>query len=280
MQVQDNLKNKGLGIATAHAFDDETSSMIHEQLARLKFAELNIPMKDKRILDYGCGTGYNSYYISQRQSPNKVVGVDILDQCIEYCKKHYTSSKTEYHVQDALIYNPRLGLFDLVISCEVIEHIRDQNLFLTVLNKYLQADGFAFISTPNKGLFSFGKESSFINKTHVKELFFDEFNELLNRSFSSYKIYSQVHTSNWHSAYINYLCASNLAYALKYEIMDKNLFGSVVSRVGNYFLQSMFRLASKNYPDVYKRKYTDFQFVQGFDNRAIWFVALCSNPKK
>jgi hypothetical protein len=38
------LKGKGLGIATDHSFEDELSSMLHEQLARLMFAETIIDM--------------------------------------------------------------------------------------------------------------------------------------------------------------------------------------------------------------------------------------------
>jgi cyclopropane fatty-acyl-phospholipid synthase-like methyltransferase len=90
------FKGKGLGIATAHSFEDEPSSMIHEQLARLKFAETIIDMKNKKILDFGCGTGYNSYFIVKRQSPKMVVGIDILEDVIAYCKSNYSVKKKKH----------------------------------------------------------------------------------------------------------------------------------------------------------------------------------------
>lgn len=271
------LRGKGLGIATAHDFEDEPSSMVHEQLARLKFAETIIDMKNKRILDFGCGTGYNSYFITKRQSPKMVVGIDILQECIAYCKDNYSAENTAFYLQDCLIYNPQLGAFDVVISCEVIEHVADQKSFLDVLVKYVRLGGIAFISTPNRALFSLGKEKSFLNPTHVRELFFEEFRGLLTDKFSECSIYSQIHTSKWHNAYINYLAAFNLVYALRYEIFGNNLIGKLASRIGKYLLLApLLVMKSRDYPDVRKRRYHDFEFTEGYDPRAIWFVAKCT----
>jgi len=271
------LKGKGLGVATAHSFEDEPSSMVHEQLARLKFAETIIDMKNKRILDFGCGTGYNSYFIAKRQSPKIVVGIDILEECISYCKDNYSAKNTAFHVQDCLVHNPELVIFDVVISCEVIEHVADQKLFLDVLAKYLRPGGIAFISTPNRALFSLSKEKSFLNPTHIRELFFKEFSRLLNECFSEYTIYSQIHTSGWHNPYINYLTASNLVYALRYEVFGDNLIGKLVSKIGKHLLFTpLFIIKSRDYPDVRKRRYYDFKFIEGFDPCACWFVAKCT----
>ena len=127
-----------------------------------------------------------------------------------------------------------------MISCEVIEHVLNQKLFLEVLAKYLRHDGIAFISTPNKTLFSLSKEKSFINQTHVKELFFNEFRELITNKFSACQIYSQIHKSDWHSAYVNFLCASNFVYALRYEIFGDNIIGKIASKIGSIFCMRLY----------------------------------------
>lgn len=164
-----------------------------------------------------------------------------------------------------------------MISCEVIEHVADQKLFLDVLAKYLRPGGIAFISTPNRALFSLSKEKSFLNPTHIRELSFEEFQRLLNEAFQECTIYSQIHTPEWHNAYINYLAAFNLVYALRYEIFEDNLIGKIVGRLGKYFLFApLFIIKSRDYPDVRKRRYYDFEFIEGFDSRAIWFVAKCT----
>lgn len=274
------LEGKGVGIGKAHSFEEEKSSMIHEQLARLKFVESKIDMKSKTILDFGCGTGYNSYYISEKQHPEKVVGIDILNECIDYCKKNYSTDRTEYLVQDCLIHKPSLGLFDVAICSEVLEHVHEQDLFLDTCVKYLKPSGQAFISTPNKGLFSLSKNKSFLNNTHVKELYFDEFQKLIDKRFKDYKIYSQIHTPEWHEIYINYASAANLIQTFRYDVFGDNIFGRLASRAARHLLfPVLFKTRSSGYKDVRERRYTDFEFKEGYDNHAMWFIAI-GKPKE
>lgn len=275
----DRLEGKGVGIGKAHSFEDESSSMIHEQLARLKFAEAKIPMHGKDVLDFGCGTGYNSYYISKNQNPRKVIGIDILQECIDYCCENYAADNTQYFVRDCLVYDPSLGKFDILICSEVLEHVHEQQKFLETAIKYLNHDGLAFISTPNKSLFSLSKNKSFLNNTHVSELFFNEFKELIEKNFSDSKIYSQVHSEQWHDTYINYASAANLIQSIEYDVLSNAFLGKIVSKILRKCLYALlFKNRSSGYKDVRDRRYTDFAFVEGCDNRAMWFVAI-GKPK-
>lgn len=272
-------KNEGIGLPKTIDLESETSSLVHEQLARLKFAELHIPMAGKRVLELGCGSGYNCYYISEKFSPQCVVGLDISQSCIDYCKERYSTPITQYHVQDILAHMPSLGLFDVVIASEVIEHVSDQKLFLKTLLKYLGPNGVVFISTPNKAILSLSKEKSFINKAHIKELFFDEFKQLVCGQFTACEFYSQCHKAIWHSAYINSLCASNLHHAFANEVFSNKLLAEIFSTIVRWLVFApLFSLRSKNYPDIRKRKYSDFDFVNGYENHAVWFITICSKP--
>lgn len=273
------LEGKGVGIGKAHSFEEEASSMIHEQLARLKFVESKIDMQARDVLDFGCGTGYNSYYIAKKQQPEKVVGIDILQECIDYCNRNYSTERTEYRLQDCLVYEPSLGLFDVVICSEVLEHVHEQDRFLETCVKYLKPGGKAFISTPNKALFSLSKDKSFLNNTHVKELFFDEFQKLIDRHFSGYTIYSQIHSPEWHETYINYACAANLVQSIRYDIFGDSAFGKLMSKIAGRCLYGiLFKSRPTGYKDVRDRRYTDFIFKEGYDNRAMWFIAI-GKPK-
>jgi SAM-dependent methyltransferase len=267
------LNGKGLGVTTARSFEDEASSMIQEQLARLKFAESHIPLNGKRILDFGCGTGYNCYYLANRNAPQQVLGTDLLKDCITHCKKYYSMPNVEYLVQDCLEYNDQLGLFDVIISCEVVEHVDDQVQFMKNLERYLSPGGYAFISTPNKALFSLSKDTSFLNHTHKRELFFHEFCELVGSAFSDVNMFSQVHSPYWHSAYINYLSVANLDYIIRKEYFQNRYLQKIASIITRIIYVPVFK--SRKHPDVRKRKYSDFDFVQGFDSKAIWFIAIC-----
>ncbi len=210
---------EGIPVTTARAFEDEQSSMVHEQLARLQFIESKLSFDGRRVLDFGCGTGYNTYYLAECQSPAEVVGLDISEDCIGYCRQHYAHLNTSYHVRDCLVHDPGLGEFDIVISCEVIEHVADQEQFLDVLGRYLKPDGTAFITTPNRALFSLGKDVS-LNTTHVRELFSEEFRDLVQHRFDRFEIHSQVHRGDWHNAYINYRSFYHLDQSIRHELFD------------------------------------------------------------
>lgn len=273
------LEGKGVGIGKAHSFEEENSSMVHEQLARLKFVESKIDIRDKTVLDFGCGTGYNSYYISKNQNPKKVVGIDILQDCIDYCKDNYSLDNTEYLLRDCLIHDPHLGKFDFIICSEVLEHVHDQIKLLETASKYTNNNGLIFLSTPNKGLFSLSKNRSFLNNTHVSEVFFDQFEKIIDENFSDYKIYSQVHTSEWHEFYINYASAANLIQSVRDDVFGGTFRGKIISKILSRFLYALlFRNRPTGYRDVRDRRYTDFTFVEGYDNRAMWFIVI-GKPK-
>jgi cyclopropane fatty-acyl-phospholipid synthase-like methyltransferase len=271
-----SLRGKGMGVTTAATFDEESSSMIHEQLARLVFAESKIHFDGLRVLDFGCGTGYNLHYLSDRHQLARAVGVDISEDCIEHCRTHYPGRKIEYHVRDCLVLDQELGQFEAAICCEVLEHVTDQGQFLEVLKGYLVKKGLVFISTPNKGLFSLSKSRSFLNKTHLKELYFHEFDQLLRDHFGNVEIYSQIHSPMFHDAYINYLCAMNLANTMRHESINREVLAKWMSYLIKSALLSLLCIfKSKDYPDIRERRFEDFDFIKGHDTRAVWFIGIC-----
>jgi ubiquinone/menaquinone biosynthesis C-methylase UbiE len=278
MAGEREMESRGLGLPEGCDLENDPSSGVHEQLARLRFAGSKVSMEGKRVLDVGCGRGSSAYYVAQRHGPRQVMGLDIDEGCVAYCREHYASATTEFAVQDCLEHNPRFGLFDVVIATEILEHISEQSRFVEVLSRYLEPQGVAFVTTPNRAVFSLTKERSFLNRTHVKELFFDEFRELLSSRFSTCAFYSQIHEGNWHSAFIDSLCARNLMYAFRHDVFANRFVGRIASTLAKYLaFVPLYVLGSKDYPDVRKRRYTDFQFVEGSDSRAVWFVAVCSN---
>ena len=275
---------EGIPVTTALAFEEEPSSVIHEQLARLQFIESRLSFNGRRVLDFGCGTGYNSYYLAARQSPAEVVGLDISEKCIAHCRQHYGHMNTSYHVRDCLVHDPGLGEFDIIISCEVIEHVEDQERYLDILARYLKPDGTAFITTPNRALFSLGKDVS-LNVTHVRELFFEEFRGLLRHRFADFEIHSQVHRGDWHNAYINYRSFYHLDYSIRNELFDDSPRARITAKLFRVLFRTLLKPAilgsgSSSYPDVRDRRWTDFEFADGLDSRAVWFAAICSGPDR
>lgn len=95
-----------------------------------------------KILDVGCGNGQIGRYFCDG---NSVYSVDVVDQ----------RDNKDASVKFNLIQDEKLpfedGLFDIVISHHVIEHVEDQGLHLQEITRVLKQDGLIYLGCPNRG---------------------------------------------------------------------------------------------------------------------------------
>lgn len=102
----------------------------------------------RRILDVGCGSGHTSQMLSALGYD--VLGVDQSETGLAIARKRKTTARFEAaSVYDDL--RDRFGLFPVVISTEVIEHLYDPRLYIQRLFDVLEPGGHAIISTPYNG---------------------------------------------------------------------------------------------------------------------------------
>ncbi len=134
----------------------------------------------KRVLDAGCGEGYNTQ--SLHDVAGHVTGVDYSEAAIQFCKKTWTKPNLRFEHID--LTNP-VGFddtFDLVLNFQVLEHIEDDRAFLEALKARLGADGHLLLTTPNR-LMSFSE-----NPYHVREYTSDELRRLLESVFGTVEL--------------------------------------------------------------------------------------------
>lgn len=137
-------------------------------------------IRGKRILDAGCGCGIGGVIWSENGA-KEIYAYDISDEAIRIAKKialdNMVFFKNDFNKEDF-----GRERFDIAISIEVIEHLKEYEFYLHNLYKALKKGGTLFISTPNKKL------SDGINPYHIKEFCYDELIELLtNIGFSVVK---------------------------------------------------------------------------------------------
>ena len=171
--------------------EDDPEPMVQQQLARLHFFERQVGARDRRILDWGCGSGFNCAWLLGEGHAAEVAGFDLSADAIALANRAYPD--VTFAVADAC--DPELdlapGRWDRILSCEVLEHVPDMPAFLANLRRHLHPRGVAFVSTPNRLVFSLGHEPSPVNKEHIKELTLDEFRTLLRPHFAHCEIYGQ-----------------------------------------------------------------------------------------
>ena len=156
-----------------------------EHLSRYFIARTFCAGKD--VLDVASGEGYGSRILSDAAA--NVLGVDIAEEAVSNAKERYQSDHLKFAVQDA-VHLEQLGQkFDVVTAFEMIEHIRDQEQFIIQVKKVLKEYGIFMVSTPNKYVHE--NEWHTKNEFHVKELYFKEFQALLENNFRHCYFYAQ-----------------------------------------------------------------------------------------
>ncbi|MEO8102460.1 MAG: class I SAM-dependent methyltransferase [Betaproteobacteria bacterium] len=142
----------------------------------------------KQVLDVACGEGYGSALMSRRAA--QVHGVDLSAEAIEHARRAYAGRPNLQLTEASCTHLPfEAASFDVVVSFETIEHIREQAEFLDEIRRVLKADGVLILSSPNKA--EYADKRGFNNAFHVKELYRPELEALLAPRFAHTRWLSQ-----------------------------------------------------------------------------------------
>ncbi|WP_417875143.1 methyltransferase domain-containing protein [Xanthomarina gelatinilytica] len=144
-------------------------------------------IKGKTVLDIASGEGYGSHLMSFESQ--YVYGVDIDKDTIESAKNKYSSDNLEFLHGSTSKIPIESNSVDVVISYETIEHHDEHEQMMQEIKRVLKQNGILIISSPDKYFYS--DKRNYNNPFHVKELYKNEFTELISKHFKNYKLYSQ-----------------------------------------------------------------------------------------
>ena len=149
----------------------------HEHYHRYLFALQFCMSRD--VLDIASGEGFGSALLSSVAT--EVWGIDQSSEAIEHAKCEYRRSNLSFRLGNAESIPLEDASVDVVVSFETIEHVTEQETFLSEIQRVLRPGGILIMSSPNAVVYSLGGPSQ--NPFHVKELDESEFQQLLKARF-------------------------------------------------------------------------------------------------
>ena len=135
-------------------------------------ALLGVDKIPRRIFDAGCGFGQYSYYCASRFPHSSVYGVDVKVEQIEDCTRFFRSAglaNARFAVED-LTEAHHENEFDLAVSVDVMEHIRDDVGVFRNLHRSLRPGGKLLVNTPSNlgGSDAHGPEDESFIEEHAR----------------------------------------------------------------------------------------------------------------
>ena len=138
----------------AHKWWDKTSEFkpLHEiNPLRLNYIDNVASLKDKTVLDVGCGGGILSESMAEKGA--KVTGIDLGKKALKVAQLHSLDSGVTVDYQ--LIAVEQLAeqqpaSFDVVTCLEMLEHVPDPASVVAACAKLVKPGGHVFFSTINR----------------------------------------------------------------------------------------------------------------------------------
>lgn len=156
-----------------------------EHIARYIFASAYV--KGKKGLDIACGSGYGASYL-KRKGAKEVLGGDISKEALRFTSTSYKQDGLSFVRLDAASLPFPANYFDVIVSFETIEHLKDYEGFLRECKRVLRNGGIFVCSVPNRKVYLLPWIKS--NPFHFQEFRVDEFRKLVAEHFGEIALFA------------------------------------------------------------------------------------------
>lgn len=194
-----------------HNFQNKYTKKYPNSNTMRNFLLENFKLKNKKLLDIGCGSGIDLEFFNKKGA--NIYGLDVSSELVNITKNKFPKKEI---LEGDFNYLPwRNNFFDIVWSKYALQHDKDISISLNEIHRVLKKDGKVFLQIThpmrsanflkNKNYFQKGEEINYptldgkiINEYHhtltewiqkIIDIGFkiSHFNEILNRPVKEYK---------------------------------------------------------------------------------------------
>ena len=143
-------------------------------------------VRDKAVLDAGCGTGYGPAILAK--TAQRVVAIDHDPQIIAGANAAFARPNVEFMVMDCESMAFDADSFDVVVCSALLEYLRDVPAFIAEVHRVLKANGLFICGTKNLQLSLKNADGTPRYRNHRQEFDPDGLKGLLAGYFSDIEI--------------------------------------------------------------------------------------------
>jgi 2-polyprenyl-6-hydroxyphenyl methylase/3-demethylubiquinone-9 3-methyltransferase len=123
----------------------------HINPVRTDYVKQFVELKDKKLLDVGCGGGVFSE--SMAANGAEVTAIDLAQESLEVAKLHLYESHMKINYKNQSVEDfasENTDSFDVIVCMEMLEHVPDPQSIVEACSKILKPGGWLFLSTINR----------------------------------------------------------------------------------------------------------------------------------
>lgn len=119
--------------------DDEPNRYSIQLYHRLASA---VELKNKNIVEIGCGRGGGLAYVTKTFSPLNSLGIDLESRAVDFANKYHKNNGLKFKQGDALNIPVESNAYDVLLNVESSHRYLDMKQFVSEVSRVLKNDGY------------------------------------------------------------------------------------------------------------------------------------------
>jgi SAM-dependent methyltransferase len=249
--------------------EDQSFYFFHEHQKAYSFCKGFV--EGKRVLEIGSGSGYGTNRLAK--NAKSITAIDKNRASINESREKYSFSNINFMCCKVENYSSD-EKFDVIISLQVIEHLKDPEILLKKIHRSSEKNGLFIVSTPNRLTQSY-KE----NPYHYREYSPKELLKILSNHFREvdlYGLFGDTYVIQKEERRKRYIMSFLKKDMLKLRKFIPRKCRQFIFDVGAYITREKIDRKSNGATPITEKS---FQIIKNKTEESIDIIAVCKNLK-